>query len=196
MPRPPRFTTAELLDAAASVADTAGPAAVTMTAVAKAAKAPNGSLYHRFPDRPSLLSALWLRTLESFHTDYLAVLGSDGDPREIAVAAARHVVRWCRDHPAQARILRHGAADFGKDSWPAEATARLEAANVRVFAAIGDLAERLGATDATARERVTAALIDVPYGLVNRHLRDADPIPEQSISMAEECAAALIAQRS
>jgi AcrR family transcriptional regulator len=163
-----------------------------MAAVAKAAGAPSGSLYHRFPDRAALLAALWLRTLRGFHDGYLDVLTGDADPRRTARAAARHVVEWSRAHPAEARVLRYGAADFGRDSWPAAARAELDEANERVFTAIGGLAERLGATGAAARERVQVALVDVPYALVQRHLRGGTDIPGHAADTAEECAAALL----
>lgn len=78
--RPPRFDAPALLDAALKLAATGGPAAVTMAAVAKSAGAPSGSVYHRFPDRPALLSALWLRTLGGFQRGFLAELGSHDDP--------------------------------------------------------------------------------------------------------------------
>ena len=48
MPRPAIFTLDELLDAAAALLAADGPSAVTMSAVARAAGAPSGSMYHRF----------------------------------------------------------------------------------------------------------------------------------------------------
>ncbi|NGN65889.1 TetR/AcrR family transcriptional regulator [Streptomyces sp. A7024] len=192
MARPPRYSTDQLLDAAAALAGTGGPAAVTMTAVAKSAGVPSGSLYHRFPGRPALLAEMWLRTLGRFHVSYTDVLAGPGEPRPLALAAARHVVEWSREHPQAARILRYGAADFGKESWPAPALERLESANAQVMSAVASLATRLGATDDTARERVTAALIEVPYGLVQRHLREGTPVPATAVDMAADCAEALL----
>ena len=58
MPRPARFTLDELLDAAAALLAADGPAAVTMSAVARAAHAPSGSMYHRFPTRAALCGEL------------------------------------------------------------------------------------------------------------------------------------------
>ena len=54
MPRPAIFTLDELLDAAAALLAADGPSAVTMSAVARAAGAPSGSMYHRFPTRAAL----------------------------------------------------------------------------------------------------------------------------------------------
>ncbi|WP_419993184.1 TetR/AcrR family transcriptional regulator [Streptomyces boninensis] len=192
MARPPRYTTDQLLDAAAALAGAGGPAAVTMTAVAKSAGVPSGSLYHRFPGRPALLAEMWLRTLERFQGSYAQVLAGAGEPRAVALAAARHVVEFSREHPQEARILRYGAADFGRAEWPAAAVARLEAANAGVMSAVADLAARLGATDEAGRERVAAALVEVPYGLVQRHLREGTPVPVTAVEMAADCAAALL----
>src|SRR5690606_14827873 len=104
MGRPPRHDVDRLLDAAAALVAEGGPGAATMTAVARAASAPSGSVYHRFPGRPALLAALWLRTVERFQQGFLAALDTD-PPAQAAPAAARHVVAWCRAHPNEARIL-------------------------------------------------------------------------------------------
>ncbi|MFG3255527.1 TetR/AcrR family transcriptional regulator [Streptomyces sp. NPDC048172] len=191
MARPPRYDVSTLLDTALGLAASGGPAAVTMTAVAKAAGAPSGSVYHRFADRPALLSALWLRTLEAFHTGLLAAL-TDPEARGAALAAARHTVEWSRAHPAEARVLRYGPDDFGRASWPPHATRLLREANARAFGAVDSLAHRLGADDPTAVERVRIAVVDLPYALVQRHLREGTTVPEHALDAVEECASALL----
>jgi len=221
MARPPRFTADHLLDAALELAAEGGPGAVTMAAVAKSAGAPSGSVYHRFADRPALLSALWLRTLGGFQQGFLAALtpaaaqgsgsggecGASGDrggtgergrvrgahERAVrtAVAAARHTVVWSREHPAEAGVLRYGAADFGYARWSAGARRQLRAANRRVGEAVSALADRLGATGPAA-ERVTVAVVDLPYALVQRHLRTGTRVPEEAADTVEECVRALL----
>jgi AcrR family transcriptional regulator len=202
MARPPRYTASHLLDAALELAVSGGPAAVTMAAVAKSAEAPSGSVYHRFADRPALLSALWLRTLDGFQQGFLAALapaaapGADGgDAFESAVAAARHTVEWSRKHPAEATVLRYGAADFGHDDWPDEARRELRAANRRVHEAVSALARRLGMTGRAPAERVSVAVIDLPYALVHRHLRAGTTVPAHTAGTVEECVRALLAAR-
>ena len=54
-----------ILDAAAALVVEAGLAGVTMHKVAKRAKTPIGSMYHFFPDRDALISALSLRHQEA-----------------------------------------------------------------------------------------------------------------------------------
>ena len=190
MARPVKYNTEELLDAAVRLAAASGPAGVTMSAVAAAVGAPSGSMYHRFAGRPALLAEVWLRAAMDFQSGYVAALHND-DPLAGAVAAARHVVEWSRASPAYTAILGHGAADFGSADWPDAATSRLAAGNRRTARAIQALARRLGATDSPAMDRVTAVVLDLPYGLVRRHLRTGQ-IPRHTADLVEECARAIL----
>ncbi|MFI9718343.1 TetR/AcrR family transcriptional regulator [Streptomyces sp. NPDC052396] len=192
MPRPARFDTPLLLDAAVRLAATAGPLGVTMSAVAKETGAPSGSVYHRFPSRTALLAEVWLRTVERFQEGYYAVLATESDPRRAGRAAARHVVAWCRAHPDEAALLLYGAEQFGRADWSEEYAARAAEGNRRILGAVTALAEALGATGPRAAERVRLALVDLPLSLVRRHLRADEPLPPHAEELAEECAAALL----
>ncbi|MFF8838077.1 TetR/AcrR family transcriptional regulator [Streptomyces sp. NPDC015130] len=192
MARPPRFDTDQLLDAAVRLAASGGPAAVTMSAVAQAVGAPSGSVYHRFAGRAALLAEVWLRTVERFQEGYFAVLTDEPDPRRAARAASRHVVAWCRENPDEAALLLYGAADFGRADWSEEHTRRADSGNARVFAALADLAEALGAQDEQARERIALALVDLPLTVVRRHLRAGTPLPTHAEDLTEQCTAALL----
>src|SRR5690349_15476626 len=92
MPRPQRYDTDGLLDAAAVILASAGPMAVTMSAVARATGAPSGSMYHRFPTRAALCAQLWLRTHERFHKELMEALRGSPDRQDCCVAAARLTV--------------------------------------------------------------------------------------------------------
>ena len=186
MPRPQRYDTDVLLDAAARILAAEGPAAVTMSAVARAAGAPSGSMYHRFATRAVLCAQLWLRTQERFHRGLLAALSRSSDPQDSCVAAARFTVHWCRADPVQAQVLLVGANELSRSDWPADAAQRhdemrreLEHALHRMYRP-GD------------GERVLAAVVDVPYGVVRRHLRSGTRIPAEAEEIAEECARALV----
>ncbi|MGW7450438.1 TetR/AcrR family transcriptional regulator [Streptomyces sp. NPDC054787] len=192
MARPPRFDTDQILDAAVRLAASAGPGAVTMSAVAQAIGAPSGSMYHRFAGRTALLAEVWLRTVERFQESYSAVLDSDPDPRRAARAAARHVVAWSRAHPQEASLLLHGPEEFGRADWSEEHRARADRGNHRVFGTVRSLAAALGATDPRGHERVTLAMVDLPLSVVRRHLRAGGPLPPHAEDLAEECAAALL----
>lgn len=202
MARPPRFSADELLDAALRLAAAGGPAHVTMSAVAADAGAPSGSVYHRFPGRPALLAELWLRTAESFQDGYLAALdlgpnlgpnpGENPDPVAAARSAARHVVAWCRAHPAEAAVLRYGADDFGRADWSAQHRGRADEGDRRVRDAVTALAAALGASTPQDVERVALAVVELPYAVVRRHLRGAAGLPAHAEALAEESAVALL----
>ncbi|MFD4394565.1 TetR/AcrR family transcriptional regulator [Kitasatospora sp. NPDC058397] len=193
MARPPRFDTDQILDAAVRLAASAGPAGVTMSAVAQAIGAPSGSMYHRFPGRTALLAEVWLRTVERFQEGHFAALGSAPDPHPAARAAARHVISWSRAHPQEASLLLYGAEEFGRAGWSEEHKERADLGNRRVLDSIGSLAETLGAAGPQDHERITLALIDLPLSVVRRHLRAGQPLPPHAEDLTEECTTALLA---
>ena len=135
MGRPPQYDNDSLLDAAVALSAGAGPQAVTMAAVIAAVGAPSGSIYHRFPNRPALQAALWLRTLEGFQAGFLEAVATDSG-QLAALGAAAHTIAWSRTHQEEARVLLYGAADFGYESWPEPERARLASRQVDVAAAI------------------------------------------------------------
>jgi AcrR family transcriptional regulator len=184
MPRPARFTTDELLDAAAALLAADGPSAVTMSAVARAVHAPSGSMYHRFPTRAALCGELWIRTEERFHAGFTAALSSSADAQDRCVAAARFTVQWCREHPTEARVMLTGADPLGAAEWPDELTGRRK----RLHRAL----RRTLAGVPADQDRVVAAVIDIPYAVVRRHLLARRAIPASAEAIVEECARALI----
>jgi AcrR family transcriptional regulator len=184
MPRPARFTPDELLDAAAELLAADGPAAVTMSAVARAAGAPSGSMYHRFPTRAALCGELWIRTEERFHAGLGGALTTSEEPQTRCVNAARYTVQWCRDHPVEAQVLLAGADALGAEDWPDELRGRRKRLHRRL--------RRTLAAIATDRDRVNAAVIDIPHAVVRRHLIARQAIPASADAIVEECARALI----
>src|SRR5258708_32412009 len=103
MPRPSRFSRQDILEASVLVAARAGPHALTMTAVAAAASAPTGSLYHRFASRDELLAEAWVRTMGSFLDEFLPALAGATEPP--GLAAAPVPTRRARTTLNGARIL-------------------------------------------------------------------------------------------
>jgi AcrR family transcriptional regulator len=184
MPRPARYTVDELLDAAAELLAADGPAAVSMSAVARAAGAPSGSMYHRFPTRAALCGALWIRTEERFHEGFTAALSSSDEPQARCVAGARFTVQWCRDHPNEAQVLLVGADALGLTEWPQELVARRTRLHRKLRRTVAGLHSDL--------DRVNAALIDIPYAVVRRHLLSGTAIPAGADAIVEDCARALI----
>lgn len=160
-----------------------------MTAVARAAGAPSGSVYHRFPSRPALLAALFVGTVETFQAGFLDALTAP-DPRDAARAAARHVVAWCRANPTGTAVLLYGAKDFHHTDWPAPRQERLSRANRRVYRAVRDLARDLGDVSARGIDRVRLATMDVPYSIVRRHR--GRRMPRHAEDLAADAATALL----
>ncbi len=193
MGRPPRYDRDSLLDAAVALSAAAGPQAVTMAAVIAATAAPSGSLYHRFPSRPALQAALWLRTLERFQAGFLAAIAAE-DGRRAALGAATHTIAWSRAHRAEARVLLYGAADFGQESWAEPERARLATHQAEVAGAIDALAAKLGLAGSEGRERLLLATVDLPLALVRRHLSAGESVPVGAESLIEPAVRALIDQ--
>jgi AcrR family transcriptional regulator len=183
MSRPARYTVDEILDAAAELLAAHGPAAVTMSAVARAVGAPSGSMYHRFATRAELCGELWVRTEERFHGGFAACLATSDDTAQRCVAAARFTVQWCRDHPVEAQVLLVGADAMCLTEWPAELVARRN----RLSRATRKLLAGLAADV----DRVRAAVIDVPHAIVRRHLVARQRVPASADQIVEDCARVL-----
>lgn len=191
MGRPARFDTGTFLDAATRLAAESGPSGVTMAAVARRSGAPSGSIYHRFPDRPALAAALWLRTVERFQAGFLDALATE-PPQQAAVRAAAHVVQWARAHRQEATILIAGADAFGQPSWHAPDRHRLAALNSAVEAALRQLAHRLAWHTGEQTERLALITVDLPYAAIRRYLAAGRPIPTRTVRAVTQAARDLI----
>lgn len=191
MGRPATHTTQQFLDAATKLFADGGARAVTMAATAKAAGAPNGSIYHRFPDRPALLSALWLSTVGDFQDTFTQALG-DATTLEAAVEAATSVVHWCRKHPDGGRVLDAGKQAFGPADWSPEArkaVAEGEADLRRALkAATVNLPPLTGCTD----EDVVLALVEIPRAVVHRYLSTGRTPPPKAVTLVERAVRKLL----
>jgi AcrR family transcriptional regulator len=165
----PRHDPDAILDATARIVLEHGARAASIAAIARAAGAPTGSLYHRFGSRDGILATLWLRTVRRFLTGILAAAAQE-DPVEAGVAMAAATVDFVRDHPADARLLLSLRRQDLLDGGPPE---DLDAVNEPARRAVTELARRLG----LPRERVAMAVVDLPYGAVRRHLTRGGPPP-------------------
>ncbi len=177
MARPVKFGAERILDASRELVVGSGPAALTMTAVAGTLGAPSGSLYHRFATRDALAAALWVRTVRRFQEGYLIRL-RDPDPLTAALGAAAHVVTWSRDHLEDARLLLlFRSRDLLRGDWPAASKRDTETLRRRLRAGLDDLQAALGARNPDARQRVSFAVVDVPYAAVRPFLVAGRPPP-------------------
>src|SRR5262249_22446234 len=120
MPRPSRFSEAQILDATAAIVAADGPSAATIGGMRHMLKAPAGSIYHRFASRDVLLGRLWLSKAAFFQDRFAAAL-ADPDPFKAGLAAALSMPRAVREDFAGARImLLHRRDDFLDGDWPPE----------------------------------------------------------------------------
>ncbi|MDY6807832.1 MAG: TetR/AcrR family transcriptional regulator [Actinomycetota bacterium] len=172
MGRKPRFSTDEILDAALAIVIESGPAAATATAVGKVIGAPSGSIYHRFAGRDELMARLWLRTIVRYQEGFVAAVRL-ADTAEAARAAVAHCFDWTATHPGEsALLLQYDKRDL-LNSWPDTLAAELTAHNHATREAVRAYARRrFGSADAEVMDRVTFALVDLPYAAVRRHLPD------------------------
>jgi AcrR family transcriptional regulator len=193
VPRPRLHATEDLLDAAAALAAVNGPGGVTMGAVAEAAGAPSGTLYHRFGNRAGLLAEVWLRTVTGFQAGYLEALEKE-PVIEACVAAALHVVAWSRQHPRELRILLRGPAGFEVAAAPADVRSRIDAAQHRLEDAWRRAAARLPGSEEDALDVVVLATVELPNAIARRHLRTG-VIPARVDVLLERSVRAIVADR-
>jgi AcrR family transcriptional regulator len=187
MGRPPAHSVDEFVDAAVRLFAAGGARAVTMTSVAREVGVHSGSVYHRFPGRSSLLSAVWLRTERRFHEQLLRVVDEHPGAEGVELASG-WTVDWCRDNVEEAAVLHAGVRAFSPHTWPEEARA--------------DLAENIAARDReTARvvralrvrtgrdaDEILLALIDLPISVVSRYPTRGTVPPASATELARRIA--------
>jgi len=165
--------------------------AVTLSAVAESTGASNGSVYHRFPDRPSLLAAMWLRTTGRFRADYRVALG---EPTvEGAIAAAVWVVRWCRDNRAEAQVLQAGIRAFGPGDWSAVARGHADEAGTR--AEVRRNIHALAGETAAGPDQIAFVMLDLPIAVVRRSLQAGRAPGGRDAALVRGIAAAVLQQQ-
>jgi AcrR family transcriptional regulator len=194
MPRPSRFSTAQILDATATIVAARGPSAATISAIGHVLKAPSGSIYHRFASRDLLLGRLWLSKAAFFQNRFTAAL-SDSDPARAGLAAALSIPRAVRDDFAGARImLLHQRDDFLDGDWPPDMAAEAIRLKHQVDDAMNDIARKLfGRVSSETSQRAYFAMIDVPLAVVRRHVANNEMPPRSIEDLIARTYAALIA---
>jgi AcrR family transcriptional regulator len=168
-----KFTEDDLLDAAEKVITASGLESASIAAIARAAGAPNGSLYHRFPSRKHLFGALWVRIATSYRitlTD--AMSGPVNDPRRLAETVVKLTFEWVELNPSRAELLmRFRTEDFVAGDWPQEVLDQIQATNAALAAELVQIAFQLKLNLID----VTLALIDIPATAARRSLLLRNP---------------------
>lgn len=196
MARPAKFSEEQILDAALDLIAQAGPPAATIAAIAERIGAPVGSLYHRFPSRDVLLARLWLRSIDRFQQHFLAALAppEGGDLDEAAINAALQVLAWARGNMAEAQVLLLHRREDVAARWPDDLGAQLRSLNGRVEAAVRAHAlRRYGSDDDEHLQRLTFALVDLPYAACRRYLGSGVPPPAALDGLVADAARSVLA---
>jgi AcrR family transcriptional regulator len=190
--RPARFTEQDLLRAAAEVAAERGPAGATVAAIAKAAGAPTGSLYHRFASRDLLLGRLWLELIGRFQAGWIEAL-ERGD----AAAAALHSVAWVRANPREARLLLlYRREDFLAGDWPPALAERAAHVNDRAAGVLRAYArDQLGDDGPATLRRARFALVEIPYAAVRAYVAAGQSPPADLDALVLTASRAVLAAR-
>jgi AcrR family transcriptional regulator len=171
MPRPALHPADAVLDAARDLVVQSGPRAVGIRDIARRSGAPSGSLYHRFGSRDELVARAWLRAVRRFQAGFLDALRTE-DPSDAVTGAARWGIEFALSEPEDAQLLLAYSRRALMDMEPQGALAdELAAVNTPIEQAVRTLAVRVhGAATPAALERVSYAVVDLPLGVVRRHL--------------------------
>jgi AcrR family transcriptional regulator len=190
MGRPARFTDHDLIAAASRVTARIGPAQTTLALIAKEAKAPVGSVYHRYPSKGALLAEAWIESAAAFGLRFRAVL-AQAKTLEQALQAALVTPRFAREnHPGGVILFAHRRDDF-LDGAPEESRNRAARQTSEVLHAIAEASSRLLPADSRGRDKLSLALIGLPYGAVRMFLPQAVPPADLDGVIADAAGAAL-----
>jgi AcrR family transcriptional regulator len=193
--RPERHSVDKLLDVSRDLALNHGARAVTVDRIVALSGAPKGSVYHRFSTVNDLLAAMWLRGVRRSQERFLEPLRGDGDPVDAAVAAGLAIHDFAREQPADARLLAAmRREDLVGEVTDAALSTALQQVNDQLHEAIVVLARRLyGRATADAVERTACAVIDIPQGVIRRHLVNGSAVPRGvRVQLAAAIRAALV----
>jgi len=184
MSRSAKYSRSDILEAAARLLEQNGPRAVSMSGVARQLGAPSGSIYHRFASRELLLAHLWLESVAAFQNRWGERI-SGPDP----LSSIDFCLQWVGQHPAQARLLLlYRREDLIEGPWPEEVSRAAEQLRRQLDSLLRETAEQLGQD----LERVTFALIDVPYAAMRRALRQGQTPSPALQQLTREAAEALL----
>lgn len=172
------FERRDMTGAALRLVADRGPQAVTVAALAREVGAPTGSIYHRYRSREQLLAELWMEVVEAFQDGFVGSLAHATDV-EGAVASARFMVSWTREHPLESRLLLlHRRQDFVSGEWPTDLAERAAALEPQMGASLKGFAERaFGRTDAETMARLRYALLDAPFGGIKPYVQARKRLP-------------------
>jgi hypothetical protein len=90
-------------------------------------------------------------------------------------------------------MLLHRREDFLGDGWPAGMQAEARRLRRQVHAALEQIARRLfGRVSAATLRTATFAVLDIPFGVVRRHVAASEPPPPAVDRLIETASLAII----
>jgi AcrR family transcriptional regulator len=179
VPRPERHPVDGILDVSRDLVLRDGARGVTVDRIVAISGAPKGSIYYRFSTVNDLLATMWLRAVRRSQARFLKALTAGGDPIEAAVAAGLAIHDFAWQEPADARLLAALRREdlVGEVTDPALAVA-LQQVNDPLRTALTALARRLyGRATRDTVEATTCAVVDLPQGVIRRHLVGGVAVP-------------------
>jgi AcrR family transcriptional regulator len=168
----------DILDAARGLVLERGARSATVDAIASASGAPVGSLYYRFGSRDGLVGELWIRAVRRSQAAFLDALGHP-DPEQAAVDAALSIHDFVARHRDDARLLvSFRREDLLHGARSPKSIRTLQDLNRPIEERLNDLTRRLfKRVTAENVQRTTLAVIDIPFGVLRRHLVAGNELP-------------------
>ena len=146
--------------AAGRLIATRGPSGATIGAIARAVRAPTGSIYHRFDSRDVLLAEVWLRAAAAFQDAFFARLAGPV-PWQAGLAAALHR----RD-------------DFVDRGWPPAMRRRAQRLGRQIDTELRAFTRRLCGREDPRKVRIVAyAVVEAPFAAIRRHVAARESLP-------------------
>lgn len=178
------------MDAAEQLAVDAGPAAVTVRALAEATSVSNGAIYHAFGSRAGLMGRVWLRAAQRFLTLQREAVDralAHYDAVEAVVAAADAPAEFLVRQPVSGRFLLTVPRGelLGSSVLPDDIAEELR----RLDQALTELLVNLSRSvfDRADREAVAVirdCVVEVPTALLLRGRRSPEPAVRQRLAAA------------
>ncbi|WP_394822937.1 TetR/AcrR family transcriptional regulator [Pendulispora albinea] len=165
----------DILDAARDVVLERGVSGATTRAIAEAAGAPTGSIYHRFGSRDGVLANMWIRAVQRSQRAYLDAIAVQTDPVEGAVGAALSIFDFARHERKDAQIVvLFRREDLIREA-PKGLAEPLRTLNEPVLRAIRQLHDAMSGCPppsggALSFDTLLLAVFDLPYGATRRYL--------------------------
>ncbi|WP_067686713.1 TetR/AcrR family transcriptional regulator [Nocardia jejuensis] len=176
MARPRTHDPDTVLDAAESLAVSAGPAAVTIRAVAAATGMSNGAIYHTFASRSELLARTWIRAANRF----LSLQSELVDPHtgiDAVIAAALAPAEFADRYPLSTKLFfTVRRTDLLGPDLTDELRRDLDAPQRALITLMRRLSTDLWQRrDARAVDTITTCIVDLPTAILLERDRLADP---------------------